>query len=149
MILLEDIAGTGFPERSEYIKSQLTGKRAVKSILVIDDEKVLCNLFKEALEKFGYEVRVAFDGDEGLRLFRIHPADLVITDIFMPKKDGHTLIMDITKDFPGANIFAMTGVVSFDPEMELSIAQQLGAVKTFQKPVKFKALLDSIKELAV
>ncbi len=67
-------------------------------------------------------VRVAYNGDEGLRLFRIHPADLVITDIFMPKKDGHTLILDITTEFPGANIFAITGKISFDPEMELDVA---------------------------
>ena len=91
MIVLEGIADTGFPERSDYIKSLLSEKRLVKSVLVIDDEEAVCNLFKEALGKFGYEITVAFDGDEGLRLFRKHPKDLVVTDIFMPKKDGHTL----------------------------------------------------------
>ena len=149
VIVLGEIADVGFPEQSEYVKSLLSKKRPVKSVLFVDDEKVVCKLFKEALEKFGYEVTVAVDGDEGLRLFRKHPADLVITDIFMPKKDGHTLIMDITNEFPEANIFAITGHVSFDPAMELNIAQKLGAQKTFQKPVKLRALLDAIKELAV
>ena len=149
VIVLEEIADTGFPERSEYVKSLLSEKRPVKSVLVIDDEEAIRTLFKEALEKFGYEVTVAVDGDEGLRLFRKHPADLVITDIFMPKKDGHTLIMDITKEFPGANIFAITGIISFDPVMELNIAQKLGAAKTLQKPVKLRALLNAIGELAV
>jgi two-component system chemotaxis response regulator CheY len=149
VIFLGEIADAGFPERSEYVKSLLSKKRPVKSILVIDDEETIRTLFKEALEKFGYEVTVAVDGDEGLRLFRTHQADLVITDIFMPKKDGHTLILDITTEFPGANIFAITGKISFDPEMELDIAQKLGAAKTFQKPVKLRALLDAIKELAV
>lgn len=149
VIFLEEIEDVDFPERSEYIKSLLSKKRPVKSVLFIDDEKAICKLFKEALEKFGYEVTVALDGNEGLRLFRKHPADLVITDIFMPKKDGHTLIMDIVEEFPRANIFAITGMVSFDPVMELNIAQKLGAVKTFQKPVKLKVLLDAIKELAV
>ena len=73
----------------------------------------------------------------------------MITDIFMPKKDGHTLIIEITNEFPGANIFAITGNVSFDPGMELDMAQKLGAVKTFQKPVKFRALLDAIGALTV
>ncbi len=149
VIIQGEIADTGFPERSEYVKSLLSEKRPVKSVLVIDDEETIRTLFKEALEKFGYEVTVAVNGDEGLRLFRKHQADLVITDIFMPKKDGHTLIMDITKEFPGANILAITGIISFDPVMELNIAQKLGAAKTFQKPVKFRALLDAIKELAV
>ena len=149
VIVLEGIEDAGFPERSEYIKSLLSGKRQVKSVLFIDDEEAIRDLFKEALEKFGYEVTVAVDGDEGLKLFREHPADLVITDIFMPKKDGHTLIIDITKEFPGANIIAITGNVSFDPEMELDMAQDLGAVKTFLKPVKLKSLLDAIGEIAV
>ena len=149
VIVLEEIADVGFPERSEYVKSLLSEKRPIKSVLFIDDVEAIRNLFKEALEKFGYEVTVAVDGDEGLRLFRKHPADLVITDIFMPKKDGHTLIMDITKEFPGANIIAITGNVSFDPEMELDMAQDLGAIKTFLKPVKFKMLLDAIGEIAV
>jgi len=149
VIVIEEMADAGFPERSEYIKSLLAKKRPIKSVLFIDDEKAVCKLFKEALEKFGYEVTVALDGDEGLRLFRRLPADLVITDIFMPKKDGHTLIIEITNEFPGANIFAITGNVSFDPGMELDMAQKLGAVKTFQKPVKFRALLDAIGELAV
>ncbi len=149
VIVLDEVAGAGFPERSEYVKSLLSKKRPVKSVLVIDDEEAIRTLFKEALEKFGYEVTVAVDGDEGLRLFRKQSADLVITDLFMPKKNGHTLIFDITKEFPGANIFAITGKISFDPEMELDIAQKLGAAKTFQKPVKLSALLGAIGELAV
>jgi len=149
VIVLEEIADSGFPERSEYVKSLLSKKRPVKSVLVIDDEEAIRTLFREALEKFGYEVTVAVDGDEGLRLFRKHQADLVITDIFMPKKDGHTLILDITTEFPGVNIFAITGKISFDPEMELDLAEKLGAAKTFQKPVKLRAIIDAIKELAV
>ena len=149
VIVLGEIAEIGFPERSEYIKSLLSEKRPVKSVLVIDDEEAIRTLFKEALEKFGYQVTVAVDGDEGLKLFHELPFDLVITDIFMPKKDGHQLILDMTKEFPGVNIFAITGNVSFNPEMELDLAEKLGAVKTFQKPVKLNTLLDSIRELGV
>ena len=100
VIFIEEIEDVGFPERAGYIKSLLSRKRPVKSVLFIDDEEQVRNLFREALEKFGYEVTVAVDGEEGLKLFRKHPADLVITDIFMPKKDGHTLILDITEEFP-------------------------------------------------
>ena len=149
VLSFKEIEDVGFPKRSKYIESLLSKKRPVKSVLFIDDEEQVRNLFKEALEKFGYEVTVAADGEDGLRLFRKHPADLVITDIFMPKKDGHTLILDITEEFPEANIIAITGNVSFDPEMELDMAQDLGAVKTFQKPVKLRVLLDAIEKLAV
>ena len=149
LIFLNKIEDIDLPQRSDSIKSLLSPKRPVKNILFLDDEKPICKLFKETLEKFGYEVTVGFNGEEGLELFRKHPADLVITDIFMPKKDGHTLIMDITNEFPEVNIFAITGMVSFDPIMELNIANKLGAQKTFQKPVKFKTLLGAIRELTV
>jgi CheY-like chemotaxis protein len=149
VILLEEIADTGFPEQSEHIKSLLSEKRPVKSILVIDDEEAVRNLFKEALEKFGYEVTVAAEGNEGLQFFRQHPADLVITDIIMPEKNGHTLILDITREFPSANIFAITGQLFYDPELGVDLAEKLGAAKTFQKPVKFDTILNAIEKLAV
>ena len=149
VIVLEDIAETGFPERSEYLKTLIAEKRQVKNILFIDDEEGVRKLFKEALERFGYQVTVAVDGEEGFKFFREHPADLVITDIFMPNKNGHELIFDMTKEFPGIDIFAITGKVSFAPDMELDLAQMLGAIKTFKKPVKIKTLLDAIKELTL
>jgi CheY-like chemotaxis protein len=172
VLFLKEISDVGLPERSEYVKwlissrinneASSTGqglgaiqndievpeKRPVISVLVVDDEEVIRNLFKEALEKFGYQVTVAADGDEGLRLLRANPADLVITDIFMPKKNGHTLIIDITREFPEVNIFAITGKKSIKPGWELDIATTLGAVRVFRKPTKIYSLLDAIKKLA-
>ena len=118
-------------------------------ILVIEDDDAIRLSLKLALEDADHDVEDAANGEEGMTRFRTNPADLVITDIFMPKKDGHTLILDITKEFPEANIIAITGNISFDPEMELDMAQDLGATKTFQKPVKLRTLFDAIKELAV
>lgn len=125
-------------------------KKSIKKILVVDDEKLTCEMFKEGLEKFGYEVMVAFDGNEGLRIFRENPADLIITDIFMPEKDGHTFIHEIMQEFPGTKIFAITGKKSFEPEpdIDLNIAKILGAIKVFAKPIKISALLAAIKELS-
>lgn len=122
-------------------------KKPVKDILFVDDEEPVRNLFQEALEKFGYSVRVASNGNEGIKLFRDNPADLVITDIFMPEKDGHALILEIMQEFPEANIFAITGKKSFEPEMELDIAETLGAKRVFAKPCKLSELLDAIKNL--
>jgi CheY-like chemotaxis protein len=115
-------------------------KKPIKNILVIDDEEMIRDLFKEGLERFGYEVTVASNGNEGVKFFRENPADLIITDIFMPEKDGHTLIDEIMREFPEANIFAIT--------RELNIAEALGAKRVFAKPVKLSELLDAIKELS-
>ena len=149
IIFLGEIAETGFPERSEHLDSLLFKKRPVKRVLLIDDEEAVRTLFKEALEKFGYEVTVAVDGEQGLELFRKSRADLVITDIFMPNKDGHQLILEMNKEFPGVHIIAITGNVSDKPDMELDLAEMLGAARTFKKPVKFRALLAAIDELEV
>ena len=122
-------------------------RKPIKDILFVDDEEPIRKLFKEALEKFGYKVTVASNGDEGMTLFRENPVDLIITDIFMPEKDGHAFIHEIMQEFPEANIFAITGKKSFDPQMELDIAETLGAKRVFAKPVKISELLEAIKEL--
>lgn len=140
------------PESQETIIDDLTDtpiKAPVKSILFVDDEEPVRRLFKEALEKFGYQVRLATNGNEAIALFRADPADLIITDIFMPEKDGHTLILEVKQDFPNVHIFAITGKKFFDIRMELDIAKTLGAIKVFTKPCKLSLLLAAIKELSV
>ncbi len=57
-------------------------------ILVIDDEIQITRVLRAALSAQGYDVRTANDPDEGLRLFRDWPPDLVITDLMMPGKSG-------------------------------------------------------------
>ena len=124
-------------------------KQPIKSILFVDDEEPVRRLFKEALEKFGYQVRLATNGNEAIALFREDPTDLIITDIFMPEKDGHTLILEIKQDFPNVHIFAITGKKFFDMQMELDIAKSLGAIKVFTKPCKLSQLMAAIKGLSV
>ncbi|MEW6671360.1 MAG: response regulator [Thermodesulfobacteriota bacterium] len=124
-------------------------KRPVRSILFADDEEPVRRLFKEALERFGYQVRLATNGNEAIALFLENPADLIITDIFMPEKDGHTLILEIKRDFPEVPIFAITGKKFYDTQMELDIARTLGAIKVFTKPCKLSQLITAIKELSV
>jgi len=139
-------------ESRETIIDDLTdtpAKRPVRSILFIDDEGPVRRLFKEALEKFEYQVRLATNGNEAIALLRKDPVDLIITDIFMPEKDGHTLILEVKQDFPKVHIFAITGKKFFDPLMELDIAQTLGAIQVFTKPCKLSQLLAAIKALSV
>ena len=124
-------------------------KQPVRSILFVDDEEPVRRLFKQALEKFGYQVRLAANGNEAIASFRNDPSDLIITDIFMPEKDGHTLILELKQALPGVQIFAITGKNFFDTQMELDIAKTLGAIQVFKKPCKLSQLLAAIKELSV
>ena len=125
-------------------------KRKIKKILVVDDEKLIQNILKEGLEKFGYKVAVAKNGNEGYELFRKNPADLIITDLFMPEKDGQAFIHELLQEFPETKIFAITGLKSFEPEpyIDLEIAEILGAMKVFPKPFKISEILAAIQEIS-
>jgi|GEM_PF-784735 len=149
---VEQIMGIHEPiepdESNPKALSTIPEKEPIKNILFIDDEEPVRQLFKDGLEKFGYTVTLASNGNEGIARFRENPADLIITDLFMPEKNGHELIHEIMQEFPGTKIFAITGKrTRMGIETELDIAQTLGAIRVYTKPIKLSELLTAIKEL--
>lgn len=118
------------------------------SILVIDDNDDFRKLMKEVLEKEGYEVLDASDGDEGIRLYRDHGADVVITDMIMPKKEGLETMIDLRKEFPDVKIIAISGDGFEEPMTYLDSAKLIGGAEyAFTKPFAMKELLATIKKL--
>jgi CheY-like chemotaxis protein len=116
-------------------------------VLVIDDNDDFRSLLRMALEREGFAVRTAANGQEGLALLQGWPADVLVTDIFMPGKEGIETISEVRKQFPGVRIVAMSGrpsATDFDP---LSIAAQLGAAKTLKKPFDINELIDAVHRL--
>jgi YesN/AraC family two-component response regulator len=97
------------------------------------------------LERDGYEVVEAPDGIEGIRVYRQNPADLIITDLIMPNKDGIGMIIDLKKEFPGVKIIAMSGGGLNKPEGYLKGAQKLGAACTLTKPIDREEMLRAVK----
>ncbi|MBI5586112.1 MAG: response regulator [Deltaproteobacteria bacterium] len=116
-------------------------------ILVIDDELQMRELLKKYLTRAGYEVTLAGDGDEGLRFFQLQPADLVITDLIMPEKEGLECIAALKKIDSGIKIIAISGGGLGKPEGYLELAIKMGAAKAFIKPFELKELLAAIREL--
>ena len=115
-------------------------------ILVIDDNEDFRNLAKHWLEDAGFSVSVA-DGRIALELQREQPADVIVTDIFMPDQDGIETISALRKEFPRTQIIAMTGhepVTNYDV---LGIAKQLGAARTFKKPFHLDDLVAAVRSL--
>ena len=115
-------------------------------ILVIDDEKPIRDLLKKAFERKGYEVDTAENGQVGIELFQKSPADLIITDIIMPVKEGLETITELRRDYPNVKIIAMSGGLRYGPELNLSAAKTLGANMTFSKPVN---LLHSTNTISI
>jgi DNA-binding response OmpR family regulator len=116
----------------------------VSHILVIDDDIDLCLIIREVLQAEGYGVSVATDGAQGIALQRSQPASLVITDIFMPNKEGIETIRDFRKEFPGVPIIAISGGGRLRRQGSLFTAQELGAAVILRKPFEMSDLLRSV-----
>ena len=104
-------------------------------------------MLRQILESQGYEVIDAQNGNEGMRLFRMKPADLVITEIIMLEKEGIEVIRELRSEFPRVKIIAMTKASTIGRNTYLlEIAKMLGAQFTFEKPFKREELLDALRK---
>jgi DNA-binding response OmpR family regulator len=119
----------------------------VTSILVMDDDEALRSALRVVLEAAGYQVMEAPDGEAGLRLQREQGADLVLVDIFMPKRDGLEVIRALRAEMPQPKIIAMSGGGQTGQIEVLEAAQAFGAARTLLKPFQPRALLRAIREL--
>ena len=119
----------------------------MRRILIIDDEPYILLMLKKMLERAGYEVDLASNGREGMAVFEQNSADLVITDIIIPDKEGLELILEMKKKRPELKIIAMSGGGRISPESYLECARHFGAEKVFQKPFRQKEIVSAVKEL--
>ena len=115
----------------------------MKRILVIDDDPDTRALLEQMLTSAGYDVLLATDGREGVARYRADPADLVITDLYMPNQEGLETIVQLRKHFPDAKVIAMSGRTT--GTTMLSVAQRLGAVAALEKPFIASDLLAAVQ----
>lgn len=67
----------------------------MKTILIIEDEQTLLEVMRTKLERRGYRVIAALDGEDGMRLIQKEHPDLILLDILLPKKNGMTLLKEL------------------------------------------------------
>jgi CheY-like chemotaxis protein len=82
-------------------------------ILIVDDELSIRQLLRTLFEGAGYQVMDAASGEEVIRLAHEECIDLVITDLFMPEKDGIELILHFRKSLNPPKIIAISGVLAW------------------------------------
>jgi len=116
-------------------------------ILIIDDDVKFLKMFRQMLERDGHKVMAAPNGEIGAKLFREKPTDLIITDIFMPEKDGIETIIGLKQEFIGVKIIAISGGGRKGNFHYLETAEALGADRSFTKPFERQEMLDAIQEL--
>ncbi|MFP5212368.1 MAG: response regulator [Acidobacteriota bacterium] len=119
----------------------------MKRILVIDDDKHVRQMLRLMLEHADYSVADASDGEVGLRLYREAPFDLIITDIFMPEKEGLETIRELKKDYPDVRIIAISGGGSTGKFSYLPLAKSFGALRTISKPFRKQEILAAVRDV--
>ncbi|WP_019956143.1 response regulator [Yoonia vestfoldensis] len=118
----------------------------VTRILAIDDSRTIRSLLTQTLQNAGFEVSTAVDGVDGIEKFRHEDADLVITDVNMPNKDGFEVIADIR----GGTRNRTVPVLVLTTESGAALkerARKAGATGWIVKPFDDEALVAVIRRL--
>jgi DNA-binding response OmpR family regulator len=118
-----------------------------RRVLLIDDNVDLTSMLSLCLQADGVDVIVAADGEAGLALMEDQPVDVVVTDLFMPDKDGIETIVELKKRYPDVKIVVMSGFTSIGGTDYLGVARELGAVTTLKKPFDPAELSKVVREL--
>ncbi|MCK5691702.1 MAG: response regulator [Bacteroidales bacterium] len=119
----------------------------MQRILIIDDDHHILLMIKKMLERAGFEVDLASNGNEGLELFKKMPVDLVITDIIMPEKEGLETIREMKRLRPDLKIIAMSGGGKVSSDNYLNTAKIFGASRTLAKPFSQKQMVSAVQDL--
>ena len=119
----------------------------MSSILLIDDEPQMRELYDRILTRAGYDVVTACDGYEGVQSFQTRPVSLVITDLLMPRQNGFETIRILRALAPTLKILVVSGWTSLAPGVGLARVQSCGADQVLQKPVSHEALITVVQDL--
>ena len=119
-----------------------------KRVLVADDDVDMRETVAGVLAAAGYAVETARDGDEAIARQAERPADILVTDVFMPGRDGLETIQFFRANYPEVPIIAMTGGSPTGRKDEyLKVAEVAGANATLRKPFPAQVLLERLSAL--
>lgn len=116
-------------------------------ILIVDDEELMREAVRVALEQDGHECHEAENGQMGLLMFEEKRPDIVITDLIMPQKEGIETIRVLRKRHPDAKIVALSGRGGITLNANLERARQVGANATLLKPCNSDEIREAVRAL--
>ncbi len=137
---------------TEYAKDKPADRPPVRRraprdprLLVVDDDELLRDSVQRWLARDHYNIRTAASGDEALRLMARRPAEIVISDLFMPGMDGLELLRRLREAHPGVCVLIMTG----HAEMESALAAlRGGAFDYLLKPLDLATVRHTVGRAA-
>jgi CheY-like chemotaxis protein len=124
-------------------------------VLIVDDNATVRRFLEVAMKRAGHETCLAIDGEDALRLHAETAPDLVILDIFMPKKDGIQTIIELRRRAPGLPIIALSagwavGKVEITGGRQYDVLEDAlaaGANLALEKPIQPATLNRAVSEL--
>ena len=119
-----------------------SGNMSKLKIMIVDDEVDICNLFRDALQVAGYNVRAFTNPTEALEDFRLHNEEygVIITDIRMPEMSGIELINRVNQINKNVKVFLMTAF-----ELKNEELQELKMNEFLNKPIYTQRLVEMVK----
>jgi DNA-binding response OmpR family regulator len=117
------------------------------AILVVDDEPGIRQMLSRILQKAGYEVGTASDGEEALSRLREKKFALAILDVVMPGKGGVETFLEIRNEFKDLKVIIVSGKIDLTSSTFKGFAGHFGVARVVQKPYEPDTLLREIHEL--
>ena len=122
------------------MKTEITCKQ---KILLVDDEPAVLSVLRDMLECKGYECVLASDGDEALRLAHECSPALIVSDVYMPTKNGLELLKELPEFLPKTEFIAISGYANESTRQKIEL---LGAFKFMSKPIGMKDFLSAVEQ---
>src|SRR3989475_2308990 len=114
------------------------------TILVIDDERMVCDLLRAVLSRYGHEVIIATSGSEGVEVFKKHRPRFTLLDLRMPGMNGIDVLTRIRALDPKAAVIVLTGAGSADLENQ---ARQMGVTDFLSKGLSIDVLVGVVERV--
>lgn len=115
---------------------------STKKILVVEDEKPISDILKFNLEKSGYEVLCAYDGEDGLNKALAENVDLILLDVMLPKMEGFDVLKKVRETKQSVPILMLT---AREEEVDKILGLEWGADDYITKPFSMRELLARVK----
>jgi CheY-like chemotaxis protein len=116
-----------------------------KTILIVDDDKLVQGSLKAQCERKSFQVLIANDGNEALRVLEQQPCDVALLDVLMPDKEGIETLLEIRQRFPQLPVIVMSGGGMRGKYDFLAIARKFGANAVLRKPVRPEEMFKAIE----
>lgn len=113
-------------------------------VLVVDDDAIVIKSCSRILESEGFDVATTHDAEEAPKIVRRRDFDLLLIDVKMPKRDGISLVKELTRDFPEIPIVVMSG---YPTPGTIADVLGSGAKKFISKPFKPDELISVIRQV--